>query len=408
MSIIFIQIGQCGNQLCLKLFSDFLKELRNSPDSIAFKTIETFFHKDINNKLLANAILIDMESKVIEKCFVEAKKAGFEYNKDYVIKKQSGSGNNWANGFFYHGPSIEDEFISKLSRLIDYLFIVDSVVVINSLAGGTGSGLGSYINVLIKDSFPQLNLISINIWPNSTGEVIVSSYNTLLSLSESYKVSDMCVILDNQELFDTCKNIFKIKKINFDDINNIASRQILSCIYPIVNNKQLNYKVSTWDSKSIIFKICDRMNLDSRYKFTKIYSIPEISEDQVKFSNESWSALLKSAKQSLVNSKVRKGIFIFRGNEVEDLDIKNIINNENCSYSALVSEHTYKGLDKHLSLFVNSDFIISSLEKILDKATQMLDLKLFTHHYYKYGLEYDDFLNCFSFCNQIINDYKTY
>ena len=40
----------------------------------------------------------------------------------------------------------------------------------------------------MKDYFPEINLLNIAVWPNDSGEVVVNSYNTLLSICENYKV----------------------------------------------------------------------------------------------------------------------------------------------------------------------------------------------------------------------------
>lgn len=104
---------------------------------------------------------------------------------------------------------------------------------INSLAGGTGSGLGSYLNIVLKDYIPTANFINASIFPHSAGEVVVNSYNTLLSLSESYKACDIMLIINNQEMFDICKEIYKLKKISFDSLNSIIASRLLSAIVPV-------------------------------------------------------------------------------------------------------------------------------------------------------------------------------
>lgn len=111
---------------------------------------------------------------------------------------------------------------------------MDSIILINSLAGGTGSGLGSYVNIVLKDFFPTINLFNISVWPHNTGEVVVNSYNTLLSISESYKVSDIMSIINNQEIYDICKDIHKLKKIGFDNLNQIISNHLISAILPVI------------------------------------------------------------------------------------------------------------------------------------------------------------------------------
>lgn len=44
---------------------------------------------------------------------------------------------------------------------------------ISSMAGGTGSGVGSYVMELIKQEHPKCNLINYMVAPKSGGEVIL-------------------------------------------------------------------------------------------------------------------------------------------------------------------------------------------------------------------------------------------
>ncbi len=143
--------------------------MKNSSECLASVISDSYFTINHENKLFANSLLIDMEAKVIEKClkgifiykFKESNNKGWNYYEENIINKQSGSGNNWANGFFNHGPSIENLLIEKFSIFAEKFDYIDSVVLINSLAGGTGSGLGSYVNILIKDYFPTVNLFNM-------------------------------------------------------------------------------------------------------------------------------------------------------------------------------------------------------------------------------------------------------
>lgn len=230
MSVLLLQIGQCGNQIGCKIFNNLKQQIENSSECLAQNIANTFFteEKDI---LYANSILIDMEAKVIEKC--QRQSEGWQYHTNNAINKQEGSGNNWANGFFHHGPSIESNIIETISNYSEKLDYLDSIILINSLAGGTGSGLGSYVNIIVKDYFNTSNLINFSIWPHDTGEVIVNSYNTLLSISESYKVSDLVSIINNQEIYDICRDIHLVKKIGFEHLNQIISNHIISSTLPV-------------------------------------------------------------------------------------------------------------------------------------------------------------------------------
>ena len=124
MSVGLIQIGQCGNQIGFNIFNNLINEMKKSSECLTQIILDTYFTISDNNKLYSNALLIDMEAKVIEKCTKNAISNGWNYSKENIIHKQSGSGNNWANGFFHHGPTVENQFVETLSSFsekFDYL-----------------------------------------------------------------------------------------------------------------------------------------------------------------------------------------------------------------------------------------------------------------------------------------------
>ena len=57
------------------------------------------------------------------------------------------------------------------------------MVLVHSLAGGTGSGLGSRLVEEYRDTFGKSYLMSASIWPNSSGETPLQHYNTCFSLA---------------------------------------------------------------------------------------------------------------------------------------------------------------------------------------------------------------------------------
>jgi len=57
-----------------------------------------------------------------------------------------------------------------------------------SLAGGTGSGMGTFVTEMLRDEYPRRFILNQVVMPYQTGEVIVQSYNALLTLSHLYQV----------------------------------------------------------------------------------------------------------------------------------------------------------------------------------------------------------------------------
>ena len=468
MSVGIIQIGQCGNQIGLNIFNNLIEEMKNSSEYLSQLISDSYFTISKNYQFQANSLLIDMESKVIDKCIKISEKNGWNYLKQNIIHKQSGSGNNWANGFFYHGPSVEKAFVETFSKFSEKFDFLDTCILINSLAGGTGSGLGSYLAILMKDYFPEINLLNIAVWPNDSGEVVVNSYNTLLSICENYKVSDLITVINNQEIFDICKNIYKFKKIGFENLNSIISKHIINMMIPPsydINTKIKDniFKSKTYKTNSFLSEIIYSLGTNPKLKFNQIISTPEIPQENIQFTNDSWNSLAKRGLQILrtgsneskidwsyynTNDKVNINsmIEIYRGRNIENIvddmnnsDINNNINKSkgnnlykgknNAKFDNVVNmndisvlkkycnekniksyrykdEHCINNYDKHLTILANSNLYCSNIKKCLNKAYEMYEYNAFIHQYEKYGLKKDDFIDAFSFCEQIISDYN--
>lgn len=72
------------------------------------------------------------------------------YDKNFSLVKEEGSGNNWAYGCYSHGPQIKkdlEDLFQKFAEREDY---IKCFVQTQSMAGGTGSGLGTYIIQLLN------------------------------------------------------------------------------------------------------------------------------------------------------------------------------------------------------------------------------------------------------------------
>lgn len=63
-----------------------------------------------------------------------------------------------------------------------------------SLAGGTGSGLGTYVTEMLRDLFPKSFIVNEVVAPYQSGEVILQSYNSLLTLAHLYQVQGVIIM----------------------------------------------------------------------------------------------------------------------------------------------------------------------------------------------------------------------
>jgi tubulin epsilon len=57
----------------------------------------------------------------------------------------SGAGNNWAHGHHGYGPQYRAAIADRLYRCAEECDSLQAFMLLHSLGGGTGSGLGTYI-----------------------------------------------------------------------------------------------------------------------------------------------------------------------------------------------------------------------------------------------------------------------
>lgn len=96
--------------------------------------------------------------------------------------------------------------------------------VFQSLAGGTGSGLGAHIVEKIRDDFSKVNMINYAVWPYSTGEVILQNYNVLLTLNTLIQYSNAVIPILNDEVLVICRELLKTPSPSYKLLNSVIAQ----------------------------------------------------------------------------------------------------------------------------------------------------------------------------------------
>jgi len=105
---------------------------------------DVFFYQADDDHYIPRSILIDLEPRVIN----QIKNSAFSnlYNPEniFMSKEGSGAGNNWACGYS-NGEKYAEEIIEMIEREAECSESLEGFVMMHSIAGGTGSGLGSFL-----------------------------------------------------------------------------------------------------------------------------------------------------------------------------------------------------------------------------------------------------------------------
>jgi len=96
-------------------------------------------------------------------------------------------------------------------------------MLMHSIAGGTGSGLGSFLLERLNDKFPKKLIQTYSVFPNAQeGDVVVQPYNSLLTLKRLVNHADSVVVLDNGALARIAADRLHIQTPSFDQTNQLV------------------------------------------------------------------------------------------------------------------------------------------------------------------------------------------
>lgn len=234
--IITLQVGQCGNQIGGEFWKQLCREhgiepngtLRSlDPQTIVDDRKDVFFYQSDDNHYIPRALLIDLEPRVVDKLRGPSSHYKDLFNPEncFVAADAGGAGNNWASGF-RQGEQHHEVVLDMIDREADNSDSLEGFVLCHSIAGGTGSGMGSYLLEALNDHFPKKLNQTYSVFPNwdsSQSDVVVQPYNSLLSLKRLTLNADAVVVLDNTALNQIAVDRLRIDSPTVDQLNSLVA-----------------------------------------------------------------------------------------------------------------------------------------------------------------------------------------
>ncbi|KAI9748675.1 MAG: gamma-tubulin [Lichina confinis] len=229
--IITIQAGQCGNSVGSQFWQHLCQEHGISQDGNLedFATEggdrkDVFFYQSDDTRYIPRAILLDLEPRVINSIQTGAYRHIYNPENFYVGKDGIGAGNNWGAGYAT-GESVHEEVMEMIDREADGSDSLEGFMMLHSIAGGTGSGLGSFLLERLNDRFPKKLIQTYSVFPDtlSGGDVVVHPYNSLLALRRLTENADSVVVLDNGALSRIAADRVHEQEPSFQQTNQLVS-----------------------------------------------------------------------------------------------------------------------------------------------------------------------------------------
>ena len=232
---IFIHLGQCGNQIGGEFWKQLCLEHGINPDGtlqdlpmgqISDDRKDVFFYQSDDDKYVPRALLIDLEPRVVNKVArLGAYRNLFNPENLFIAQDGGGAGNNWASGF-RQGGEHHEQVLDMIDREADNSDSLEGFTLCHSIAGGTGSGMGSYLLEKLQDHFPKKLVQTYSVFPNwdqSQSDVVVQPYNSVLTLKRLTLHADAVVVLDNTALNRIAEERLRIHNPTVDHLNSLVA-----------------------------------------------------------------------------------------------------------------------------------------------------------------------------------------
>lgn len=146
---------------------------------------DIFFSQSEEGRFVPRALLVDLEPRVVAAALADPDVGRLfcAASQRYVSPGGGGAGNNWASGFSQGEQACED-LLEMLDRELGACDSLEGFSLAHSVAGGTGSGLGSFLLEAVADRYPKALLTTFSVFPNSheASDVVVQPYNSVLAL----------------------------------------------------------------------------------------------------------------------------------------------------------------------------------------------------------------------------------
>lgn len=259
--IISLHVGQAGAQLGSDCWELFCLEHAVRPDGIIpeeqrFQSdvLEdrggTFFIETGLGRKVPRCLFVDLEPTVID----EIRTGHYRklFNPSTLLTGTEDAANNFARGHYTVGTEIIDQVTEALRRLCEQCESLQGFLCFNSAGGGTGSGLGSLILERLSLSYTKLSKLGFVIYPAPRiSTAVVEPYNSILSTHSLLEHINVCVVLDNEAIYDICRNSLHIKKPTYTNLNRLVAQVISSLTASLRFDGSLNIDVNEFQTNLV-------------------------------------------------------------------------------------------------------------------------------------------------------------
>ena len=234
--IITLQVGQCGNQIGSEFWRHLCAEHGIQLNGVLSEEAQAgtgedrkdvFFYQADDDHYVPRAVLMDLEPRVIQGIQRGPMARLFNPENIYIDQDGGGAGNNWGHGY-EKAERVHDHIFEMIEREAENSDSLEGFCMTHSIAGGTGSGMGSFLLERLNDRFPKKLIQTYSVFPHTgpndgSSDVVVQPYNSILTMKRLTLHADCVVVLDNTALNRIVTDTLHIDKPTVEQMNGLVS-----------------------------------------------------------------------------------------------------------------------------------------------------------------------------------------
>jgi hypothetical protein len=126
--------------------------------------------------------------------------------------------------FYTDGAELVETLMDITRKEAEVCDCLQGFQLVQSLGGGTGSGMGTLLMNRIREEYPDKIMNTHSIMPSpKVSDTVVEPYNATLSINQLVENTDETFIIDNEALYDICFRTLKLNTPTYGDLNHLIS-----------------------------------------------------------------------------------------------------------------------------------------------------------------------------------------
>ena len=246
--ILCLHIGKTGLEVGLSCWELFCFENNIQPNGELYNfynlengelPLPTFFNETKNYRFVPRSIFIDPDPTLIQ----SVKTGNYRdlFRKENFIFGLEESSKLYSSRYSPEGKELINITLDRIDYFFESCGKPQGLLIFNSIGGGTGSGLSSLLLEELSNKYPEKQRFCFPIYPTTRDESLsVPKINSILSISNSIKYSNIDFLFQNAPIADILNFRFHIKKPSYLDINRFIAQVVSSIIFPLSDFKDVN------------------------------------------------------------------------------------------------------------------------------------------------------------------------